>query len=155
MGGFNEFNELNELTPMSRQRLQRRINRLSIADEWRQSRREWNLYRVSRAKDFEHCLCGHPIKTVCVIHNPQTDKYAIVGNCCIRQFGIQTSHLFSALKEGRLNEGLIELASDRRIINEWERGFCLDNWRRRRLSPNQRPIFDKLRNKILFSLSRP
>lgn len=35
-----------------------------------------------------HCACGHWIKVNCYIHNIITDEIKVVGNCCIKLFGI-------------------------------------------------------------------
>jgi hypothetical protein len=127
-------------------RLTEEIVALSVADTWREARREWSLSHVffADADSPGTCLCGHPIIEHCVLHNHQNGKEAVVGNVCVTQFmGIRTDRLFGAFRrvmenaEAALTAEAVAYAYGRGWLTDWERAFCRDTCRRRRLSPRQ------------------
>lgn len=38
----------------------------------------------------DHCVCGHAIKDNRYLYNEETDRFLVLGNCCIKRFLPQT-----------------------------------------------------------------
>jgi hypothetical protein len=53
--------------------------------------REW-AYRGEIYKENNACICGHPIIENMVVHNLKNRNRLIIGNCCIKKFGIKKEH---------------------------------------------------------------
>lgn len=126
-------------------RLFREIIALSESKDWDEAKLEWDLKRVYREEEPLTCLCGHfPIIEICVLTNRNNGNLAEVGNVCVTKFlGLESDLIFSGLrriaKDGdkALNEAAINYAFEQRWINDWEKGFCLDTMRKRKLSAKQ------------------
>jgi hypothetical protein len=57
-----------------------------------------------------------------------------VGNCCINQVSPEFDALrriFPALREGRINPAIIDDAFKQGTINDWEKNFLKNVWRKR------------------------
>lgn len=105
--------------------------------------------------DFEEartCECGHyPICEVCVVKNEVNGTILEIGNCCINQVSDEFESLkriFPALRDGRINSAVIDYAHKQKIINDWEKKFLHNNWRKRSKTPKQAATFKDLRYKI-------
>lgn len=131
----------------------------SIAKNWDEAREEWYLSHIEFADDGDeyNCLCGHRhIKELCYIHNKYNDNTALVGNCCVKKFMREcgSDKIFQALKDNRINEDLTNYCFEKYIINEWEKDFLLDVWRKRRMSQKQWAKFYGIKNKIMRAMKR-
>lgn len=117
---------------------------LSNSDKWDEAKLEWIPHDILYAEELETCLCGHPIKELCIIRNKMNDNLATVGNCCINKFTpMKTKKLFVCASKVKkditksFNSDFIQLAYERGRINTWEKGFYLDTWRKRNLTCKQ------------------
>ena len=119
-------------------KLGREIIALSEADHWDLARLEWGIEDIYMQQEPEACLCGHfPINELCVLWNRKNGNRAIVGNVCVRKFmKLPSNKMFAAIKRvtadatKAFNVELIEHAFAKGWINQWERGFYLDTWRK-------------------------
>jgi len=138
---------------------------------WPQAKHEWALKGITMldpGEDSQRCLCGHmPIRELCHIENRINHNRAIVGNHCVRLFtaGDTEESVFSSIprifdackrilldRRRSANEGLIQLAVDRGVFNQWEQNFYLDVLRKRKLSARQENVKVKLNNKLVHLL---
>ena len=136
---------------MSKFELIKKILELSYSSVWDEAVNEWHFESIS-IEPKSTCLCSHyPIKELCHIKNDKNGNTTIVGNCCIKKFKGDTTKtkMFNALKRNQLNKALIEYAFEKKIINQWEKDFCIKLWRKRYLSQKQGMIFSKIKEKIL------
>src|SRR5437588_306105 len=123
----------------NRLKLMAEIVALSNSKEWTVARWEWELIGAEVSKDSSVCLCGHyPIRELCELRNKLNGNRTIVGNVCVKQFlGIPSDRIFVAFKkvgtdeDRALNPDAIELAHRQGWINDWERMFYLNTWRKR------------------------
>ena len=135
--------------------------RYSAAPTWNDAKAEWRLNHVEwrDSEDAETCECGHyPICELCIIENEVTKTVLTVGNCCINQVSPefeQLKRIFPAIKQGRINPAVIDYASTRHIINQWETNFLKDIWRKRTFTKNQAIKFNHIREKILRNVISP
>jgi len=114
----------------------------SVATDWHDARREWDLSSIFFTGPDEPgtCLCGHfPIREHCVLANRVNGNLAVVGNVCVKRFlGIDSEELFAAFRriirnhEAALSERAIDYAYERGWIAEWERDFSLNTCRKHR-----------------------
>lgn len=147
---------------MSQYKLSGGIIAASEAVKWDPARLEWELFRIYQEKEPGTCLCGHyPIKEMCVLHNKLNLNQVIVGNCCVQKFmGISSNRLFSSLKRVQknikkpFNSDVVEFAFEKGSINDWERAFYLDTWRKRGISDKQMEKRIKINEKILSELAK-
>jgi hypothetical protein len=138
-------------------RLFSEIIKLSEAKDWEDARKEWYLQEIFMDDEPQSCLCGHsPIIEICVIKNSKNAKTTIVGNCCITKFfGLPSNKLFSSIKKIRANitksvsDKMILFAHEKKVINDWERGFYLDIIRKRNLSAKQMEIKKVINQKLI------
>ncbi len=125
--------------------LVRRIIARSVVDHWHEAKQEWRLERVlfTTADNPGKCLCGQfPVLELCYIRNYLNDNLALVGNRCVTRFMelLEAEQIFAAMKRvsadhsAALNATIIEYAYGQCYINDWERSFCLDVLRKRKLS---------------------
>ncbi|CAJ0962226.1 unnamed protein product, partial [Mesorhabditis belari] len=132
-------------------RLQEEIISRSNSKNWETARREWELSYIymSGGNGPESCLCGqNPIVELCVLRNNENRREAVVGNVCVNKFmGIhqgkkifQAFHRVAKDSSKGLNEESIIYAHQHGWINDWEKGFYLDTWRKQyaTLSDKQR-----------------
>ena len=143
--------------------LKREILKRSESDIWDAAKLEWNLASVYDADEPQRCLCDHyPIVEVCIIRNKKTGLLAEVGNVCVTKFlGINADKIFGAIKRVKsdidraLNPEAIELFYDLKVLNDWERKFYLDTWRKNAgLSVLQLGTRQKVNRKVLANMAR-
>ena len=111
----------------------------SNAETWDEAKREWSLVEVYREDDPMTCLCSHfPINEICVLRNTENGNEAIVGNVCVKKFlGLPSNLIFDAIRRvtkditHALNADAILHVHERGWINDWEKKFYLDTWRKR------------------------
>lgn len=129
-------------------RLAQGIIALSEANNWDEAKEEWYLENISF--HWDTCLCGHhPIRERCHLRNKINHRTTIVGNCCVNKFlGISSNKFFAAVKKvmkdntKSFNKEIYVMAYEQGIINDWERGFILNIYRKRVLSEKQ--LFHKV-----------
>lgn len=147
---------------MSQERLRLEIVARSVADAWHSARHEWSLDEIYMSDEPDTCLCGHhPIREICVIENRENAAKVEVGNCCVNNFlGLESEQLFASVRRVKLDAGAslnadaIAYAFSRGIINEWERKFYFDIWRKRKLSPRQNKVKMKINAKVMAAVCR-
>jgi len=130
---------------MSENQLTTEIIARSVASTWEEAKLEWTLKEVYKEREPLTCLCGHfPINEICVLHNAQNGEEALVGNVCVKKFlGLPSDKIFAAIRRitedetNALNAEAIDHAHRSHWINDWERTFCFDTCRKRRLSEKQ------------------
>ena len=128
------------------------ILELSENKIWNEAKKEWRLKDINKSKEPSTCLCGHyPILELCLMQNNKNNKETIVGNCCVNKFLDESKQnkMFTAIAKGKVNKSLILLSYEKGIINDSERDFLLNVWRKRILSEKQQSWFNKLNIKII------
>lgn len=141
--------------------LQQEIVNLSEASDWEVAKQQWwlsNIYFLENSK----CLCTHsPITECCELVNFVNHNRVVVGNCCVKKFwNLDNSSLFSAAKRIKqdnaksANKELIEMAFDNHWITNWEGDFYLDTLNKRKLSPKQKEVRQRINDKILIKLNK-
>ena len=150
---------------MSFDNLQAGILSLSNGSDWAEAVAEWEFIGIHFNDNLQTCLCGHyPIREVCRLANRETENEVEVGNCCVNRFtGLKSNKLFDALKRvsadihASFNIDSIRLAKRAGFIFKWERNFYSDIWRKRKLSPKQLAIKERINRKMLaqFQLCQP
>jgi hypothetical protein len=126
-------------------RLFKEIIARSVSQTWEEAKLEWDLKHVYREDEPLTCLCGHtPIIEICVLHNRRNGNTAEVGNVCVNKFlGLESDLIFSGLRrvaknvDKALNEAATNYAHEQGWITDWEKKFCLDTNRKRKLSAKQ------------------
>lgn len=144
---------------MSEYRLITEIIARSVAKKWDLAKQEWIIDRIYR-DDPDSCLCGHyPIVEICLLKNIKNGKRVIVGNCCVQKFiGLSSDKLFAAIKrvkaniEMPFNAEVIEYAFKKGYMDEKERIFYIETWRKRTLSPKQIGWRASINRRVLKSL---
>ena len=127
------------------------IVKMSQADTWAEAKAEWEVQDIAFVKNSS-CLCGkYPIREVIDMHNHKTNKVTQVGNCCVKKFfdDSEWSKVFGAIKRGKVNGKLILHANEKGVINNWEKDFMLDVWRKKVMSGKQREKYNNINQKIL------
>ena len=122
--------------------LSREIIALSQANNWDEARLEWKVDRIEIADDPHTCLCTHwPILELCFLSNDVTGNRTMVGNVCVKKFlGLDSDAMFAAVRRiagditRAMNPDLIVHAYSNGWINDWEKQFYLNTWRKRALS---------------------
>lgn len=123
---------------------------LSESDHWESAKLEWELDHVEvldvdPETPPETCPCGHfPIVEVCWIRNTLNGQCTFVGNVCVKRFfGMPADAVADGFRrvlanpEKALNAAATEFCHTQGWINDWERHFCLDTCRKRRMSGRQ------------------
>jgi len=134
----------------------REIVKMSQANTWAEAKFEWEVQDIAFVKNSS-CLCGkYPIREVINMHNHQTNNLTQIGNCCVKKFfdDSEWSKVFSAIKRGKVNEKLIMHAYQKKVINDWERDFMLDVWRKQIMSGKQREKYKNINQKIIERFSK-
>lgn len=137
--------------------LGRRIVELSEADDWDRARLEWRIEDIYIQRRPETCLCGHfPINELCVLRNKKNHNKATVGNVCVKKFmKLPSERMFDAIKRVTADETkafnvqVIEHSFAKHWINDWEKKFYLDTWRKRNLSGPQLAKRREINRKVL------
>lgn len=136
-------------------KLFKRVIALSKSKEWEEAKKEWEeikITEVDKEEDYGECLCGHtPIKEMIQLFNPITHNDIIVGNCCINKFFEIKDYnkIFDAIKKDKVNKAMIEDSFKKKAINEKEKDFMLNVWRKKHLSTKQAKWFDSIKPKIM------
>lgn len=147
---------------MSEYQLTERLIARSVADTWDEAKLEWGLEHVWREDEPDTCLCGHfPIIEICLLRNRRNNNTAIVGNCCVKKFtNLPSDLIFQAVKriesdvEHAINAETIHHAHEKGWINDWERKFYMDTWRKRKLSGAQHTKRVQINQKVLANIVR-
>jgi len=147
---------------MAQEKLIRGIIILSLSETWEMAKIEWELDQIYFADEPETCLCGHyPIIELCEIKNNKNSNRAIVGNCCVKKFiGLPSDKIFQAVKRVRkdggksLNGEAIDLAHSKKWINDWEYGFYVDTFRKRKLTDKQITKRRQINEKVLMRINK-
>ena len=63
----------------------------SVAGKYAEAITEW-VFDGESFMSESSCICEHPIVQNMVVYNRLNDNQLIVGNCCIKKFGIQRDH---------------------------------------------------------------
>lgn len=147
---------------MSEYQLTTRLIDLSMGNTWDEAKFEWVLESVWREDEPDTCLCGHyPIIEICLLRNQKNGNSGIVGNCCVKKFtNLPSDLIFQAVKriqddiDRAINAETIDHAHEKGWINDWERKFYLDTWRKRKLSGSQQTKRRQINNKVLARIVR-
>jgi hypothetical protein len=137
--------------------LSQEILKLSNSKTWEEAKKEWTLIGIYKAEKPQTCLCSHyPIIELCLIKNKFNSNETIVGNCCVNKFmEIKSNKLFSCAKRVEknvfksFNIELINIVFREGIINQWEKDFYTNVWRKNILSQKQMEIKIGINKKIL------
>ncbi|PIR03950.1 MAG: hypothetical protein COV59_02085 [Candidatus Magasanikbacteria bacterium CG11_big_fil_rev_8_21_14_0_20_39_34] len=147
---------------MSEYILTQSIIEKSESNTWGPAKNEWELDSIFDSDEQETCACGHfPIKEVCVLRNIQNQNSLNVGNCCVKKFmkNIDSDKIFRAKKKvmeditNAFNEATIMFAHKKGWLNDWEKKFYLDTWRKRKPTENQLKKRVIVNRKILTNLN--
>ncbi len=116
---------------------------LSVSKDWAVACLEWTYLR-SHHEEGGVCPCGYwPITEHCWIRNRLNGNETHVGNVCIRRFRPELGTLMDGIERIRHNPGsapnpaLIEYASKRGWLSEWQQEFLGDTKRKRKLTEKQ------------------
>ncbi|OIR17465.1 hypothetical protein GALL_24920 [mine drainage metagenome] len=147
---------------LSEYQLTERLIALSVGNTWDEAKLEWGLEHVWREDEPDTCLCGHfPIIEICLLRNVRNSNTAIVGNCCVKKFtNLPSDLIFQAVKriesdvERALNAETIHHAHEKGWINDWERKFYMNTWRKRKLSGAQHAKRVQINQKVLDNIVR-
>lgn len=125
---------------------------LSVNKNWDEAKKEWKVYHIYMSSEYLTCECGHyPILEIVKIQNLYNNNVMTIGNCCVKKFMDEDyDKFFHALYRNIINEPIISQAFKDHIINEWEKGFLLDVWRKRKFTPKQYSLYETLKNKLLI-----
>lgn len=92
-------------------------------------------------------------------HGGGNQRYATVGNCCVKKFiGLPSDLIFQAVKRVRsdgshsLNGEALSHALEKQWINQWEFDFYLKVMRKRNLTPKQAAKKQQINEKFLFNM---
>jgi len=160
--GRSPIKTLERQALMAHEQLASALIPLSRGSTLSEVRGEWELAEIFHQNQPQECLCGHyPILEVCVLRNRITDSRAEVGNVCVKKFlGLPSDRIFSALRrvlrdiERALSSEVIEHAYRLHWINDWERDFYIDTWRKRLLTENQLAKRVEINRRILQRTAR-
>jgi len=147
---------------MSEYQLTTKLIALSASGTWDEAKLEWGLEQIWREDEPDTCLCGHfPIIEICLLRNRKNSNTAIVGNCCVKKFtNLPSDLIFQAVKriqedeERAINPETIDHAHQKGWINDWERSFYMDTWRKRKLSGAQHTKRVQINRKVLLKIVR-
>lgn len=147
---------------MSEYQLTTKLIALSVSGTWDEAKLEWGLEHIWREDEPDTCLCGHfPIIEICLLRNRRNSNTAIVGNCCVKKFtNLPSNLIFQAVKriqeddERAINPETIDHAHQKGWINDWERNFYMDTWRKRKLSGAQHTKRVQINHKVLLRIVR-
>jgi len=124
------------------ERFSTRMIEKSIADDYPHAIGEWQ-YRGAGFDKGGFCTCGHPIVKNLIVHNILNRNTMIVGNCCIKKFGITRNH-FNKSPHNFLGYALTRVQGDEQrtfvitLVQNLEKYGCL------RLSEKQLQWLEKI-----------
>lgn len=123
---------------------------MSVSNHWESAKLEWELDHVEvldvdEDNPPETCPCGHfPIVEKCWLRNSSNGSFTFVGNVCVKRFfGMPVDAVADGFRrilqdsEKALNAPASEFCHAQGWINDWERKFCLDTCRKRKLTGRQ------------------
>ena len=65
----------------------------SVSNQYINAMQEWVYHGDRWTEPTEtHCICGHPIMERCLVKNKNNGIVLVIGNCCIKKFGIEREH---------------------------------------------------------------
>lgn len=146
---------------MSQYQLTTELIKLSHSNNWDEAKLEWDLIDIERVSEFdaEECLCGkYPIMEICIIENKINKNTTRVGNSCVKKFINKSDKIFQALLRVKkdisksLNSEVIDFALDKGYINQWEKDFYIDIFRRKNLYSKQILKKESINKKILSKI---
>ena len=145
---------------MSEYKLIKELLQKSNSSKWDIAKLEWKLEDVYKILHSETCLCGHyPIIEICELRNSLNNELVIVGNCCVKKFtDLPSDKIFQSInritkdKTKSFNAESIEHAFYKGWINDWERNFYLDIWRKKNLTQKQKEKKIQINQKIFTKL---
>lgn len=134
------------------------IIKKSKANTWDKAKQEWKLDRIVQSYSVKYCLCGHPIKEICILKNIKSGKKVIVGNSCVKKFMKMNSYkLFQSIKKVKgdiqknFNADFIQFAYNKGIIPKKDYDFYMNIWRKKKLSQKQMLWKTDINKRILNS----
>lgn len=141
--------------------LKRAMTDLSLATEWPDVIKEWQLEFLEWGEDTTSCLCGVTIMERCHMRNLVTRKRCVIGNVCVRRFlGIDMRGVFRGLASIRKDvlaaagTDLLVYAHAQHIIDDWQYQFAVNTLRKRKLSARQHVQREAINQIILKKLCR-
>ena len=142
---------------MSHYNLEEKIVELSVSDDWEDAKYEWSIFEIYIDDTPATCLCGHfPILEMCVLQNRLNGKFTTVGNVCVHKFmGLPSDAIFASIKRIMEDSGKafgyegINFAFHKSWITDWERNFCEDTARKRKLTRSQKTKRIEINEKII------
>ncbi len=146
---------------MSQFQLTTELLKISSSQTWDEAKLEWNLIDLEKVseKESEVCLCGKdPILEICIIQNKINNNIARVGNSCVKKFINKADKIFRSISQVKknidksLNAETIDFAFEKKWINEWEKNFYLNIFRKRNISDKQKEYKTSIAKKILNSI---
>jgi len=132
------------------------VIKLSESKNWEEAKKEWKPFYIFNQPN-NTCLCSHhPITENIVMKNKTNSNEIIIGNCCIKKFWEikDFTKYFKALKENRINQSVINISFEKKIINEWEKNFISNLWRKKKLTEKQILKFNGIKERILKKLKK-
>lgn len=144
---------------MTKEQMIEKLVELSVADDWEDGKKEWELYNVCQVQkpNREVCLCGHGfILNICVVRNYLNNETVRLGyTCCDKLFPTDAKKIFIRIDEIKrhidrsANEYLVKLLCRRRVINDGEKCFYLRIRNKVKLTPDELDTKVKINEKIL------
>lgn len=123
---------------------------------WESAKTEWKILEIYLDDSPQTCACGHnPIKEIIIIKNIYNNNKLTVGNHCINTiFSENYNKIFHALSRGIANEALVTQSHHDHIINDWEKDFMFNVWRKRKLTSKQHDKYNDINNRIIKFYTR-
>ena len=137
--------------------LKKNIEELSINKNFNLAKNEWEVYNVIKVDEPERCLCNHyPILELCYIKNTHNKLKTIVGNCCVKHFGIDTDWYFYNInrisQNKRPNKKFLDYLYAENKIKLKEYQFMLNMINKKKITPGQQRYQDIMIQRIQKSL---
>lgn len=67
------------------------IIKYSLSKNYDEAIKEWVEIDYSSSPHEDFCICGHEIEQNCHVQNIHNMRILVIGNCCIKKFGIKRS----------------------------------------------------------------
>lgn len=143
---------------MAEYKLCQEIIAKSIADNWEDAKKEWDLDSVYESDEPLTCLCGHyPITNICVLYNIHNQQYIEVGNECVKKFfKIKLSDaIIKSIKKVKsdirksINIETLDYLHEKKCIDNYEYKFYSEKRNRRNLTDRQWRFKENLNMKFL------
>lgn len=145
---------------MAEWKLIERIVERSIADNWEDAVKEWEVHKMYLGHG--ECACGKTnIKRICIIQNEGTKLAIKVGSSCVTKFmNIPTQTVFNNIMKLDIDNTFlvkqctIQLAFKLKKINQWELDFYLSAYDYKNKSPKQQAIIVRINTKLSTLIKR-